>query len=400
MTTAAIRNLCGRHHGRTRPGDTGAGRGGRDGPRTRGQAGRGKPAADVTPDREAKPDAPAAPPFYKRAKVMIPLGIAVAAAAVGGILYWLHARHYECTDDAFIDGRATQINPKVAGYVVALRVNDNQAVSRGDLLLEIDPRDYDAALAQTWAGLEAARDRVAQAESQITALDEASETAAGADVKAAEAVATNATQLLERLKAAKGGVAGQELDQARANERSAAAALTSARAKSAEAKARTAADRAALATARAGVGQSDAQVRAAELNLSYTKILAPVAGRVTKRTVETGDYLSARPGPVRPRPAGPVGDGQLQGNPAHAHADRAGRHRPRGRLPGRDLPAHVDSFQRGSGARFSLLPAENATGNYVKVVQRVPVKLVFDQPLPDDMTLGPGMSVVPRVKVR
>ncbi len=343
------------------------------------------------------------PPFYKHLTVVIPSAVVAALLTLAVILYWLHARQFESTDDAFIAGRITQINPKISGYVTALHVDDNQAVRAGDLLLEIDSADYEAALAQARAGLDAARDKVKDAESQI-ALAAATERSAAAVVTAAEAAATNAARVLERAQMANAAVeeavSGQELDQAKANARTTAADLASSRAKAAEAKAQTAAKQAELATARANVREAEAEVRSAELNFGYTKITAPVPGHVTHRTVEKGDYL--QPGQallaiVQPMlwVVGNFKETQLEqmkvGQAATVRIDA---------FPGRVLSAHVDSFQRGTGAQFSLLPPENATGNYVKVVQRVPVKIVFDGPPPNDIVLGPGMSVVPMVKVR
>jgi membrane fusion protein (multidrug efflux system) len=342
-------------------------------------------------------------PFFKR-----PWVIAVACAiavviVVGGISYWLYARQYESTDDAFIDGRAVQISPKVAGYVRALRIGDNQLVKSGDLLLEIDPRDFEAALNQARAALEAAQAQVKQANAQIV-LASATEKAAEANVKSAEATATNASRILGRSEKANesvpGSVSAQEIDQERANERAANAALTSARDKVIEAKARTAAANSDLFAAVAKVRQFEAAVRSAELNLSYTKLTAPVTGRVTHRMVERGDYV--QPGQalfalVKPDYWVTANFKETQltnmkvGQPATVEIDA---------FPDYKLSAHVDSFQRGTGAQFSLLPPENATGNYVKVVQRIPVKIVFDEPIPPGMILGPGMSVVPRVKVR
>ncbi|HEX4414960.1 MAG TPA: HlyD family secretion protein, partial [Lacipirellulaceae bacterium] len=306
-------------------------------------------------------------------------------------------------DDAFITGRATEINPRVAGYVAALYVDDNQHVKAGDLLLQIDPADYEASLAQSVASLDAARSKVADAQSQI-ALAEATERSAAADVASAEAAAINASRVLERAQLAnaqvKEAVSGQEIDQAKSDARTTAAALTSARAKAAEAKAQTIARKADLATANANVRQSEAAVKSADLNLGYTKIVAPVAGRITHRTVEKGDYLQSGQALfaiVQPElwVVANYKETQLElmhkGQPVTIEVDA---------FPDRKLSGHVDSFQRGTGAQFSLLPPENATGNYVKVVQRVPVKIVFDETPPADMILGPGMSVVPTVKIR
>jgi membrane fusion protein, multidrug efflux system len=356
------------------------------------------------PNKKDEPEAPTTPPpFYKRWKIMVPLVLVVILSAIGGTMYWLHARNFESTDDAFIAGRATQINPRVSGYVAALYVDDNQLVKAGELLLEIDPADFNAELAQARANLEAAQSKVADAQSQIE-LAEATERSATADVASAEASATNAARVLERALAANSqvreAVSGQEVDQARADARSTAAALKSNRAKFAEAKAQTITKRADLATANANVREAQAAVKTAELNLGYTKIIAPVSGRITHRTVEKGDYLQSGQALfaiVQPELwiVANFKETQLQlmkkGQPVTIKVDA---------FPDRKLSGRVDSFQRGTGAEFSLLPPENATGNYVKVVQRVPVKIVFDEPPPADMILGPGMSVVPTVQIR
>jgi len=350
---------------------------------------------------ETAPDRPPGKPFYKRPVVMIPLVVGALAAVGGGVGYWLYSRQYETTDDAFIDGHVVQMNPKVSGYVVKLLVTDNQLVHAGDLLLEIDPRDYQAALDQARAAEEAARAKVDQSVAQLS-QSEAALRSAQANVTASEATAKNNAENLARLEKLRSSsaVSPQELDAAIAQAKSSAAQVTAAKAQAAEAAAVVTTNRYQLATAKAQADQAVAQTRQAELNLSYTRLTAPITGRVTNRTVELGNYL--QPGTALFALVDPnvwvtanYKETQLThmkvGQPVTVTVDA---------FPGRKLPAHVDSFQRGTGARFTLLPPENATGNYVKVVQRVPVKLVFDQPPPDDMMLGPGMSVVPSVKVR
>ena len=181
---------------------------------------------------------------------------------------------------------------------------------------------------------------------------------------------------------------------------SSAAQVAANRAKVGSAEAQVLSARAHRSTVAAQLAEAEAQVVQAKLNLSYTKISAPIDGRVTRRTVELGDYL--QPGRalfalVEPNVWVTANFKETQltnmhaGQPVRIRVDA---------FPGRDLAAQVDSFQRGTGARFSILPAENATGNYVKIVQRVPVKIVFDRPPPAEMILGPGMSVVPRVTIR
>jgi membrane fusion protein, multidrug efflux system len=296
--------------------------------------------ADVTPDGSEPPP----PRRLRRRYLLAGIGLAVVLA-VAGAAYWLHARGVVSTDDAFIEARVIQISPKVGGQVIELNVTDNQRVRAGEVLLRIDPRDYAAA--------------VEQARAQVRA----------AEVEA-ERARTDAQRVRELF--ARGLVARQELDHAIAAERTAFANLEAAR----------------------------QRLNQATLQLSYTTITAPEAGRVTRRAVEEGMFVE----PGQQLMAIVTDDlwvvanfkeTQLAhirpGQPVDIRVDAYPGHRFRG---------HVDSIQAGTGARFSLLPPENATGNYVKVVQRVPVKIVFDEPPDPNFPLGPGMSVVPRVHVR
>ncbi|HEX3724718.1 MAG TPA: HlyD family secretion protein [Pirellulales bacterium] len=328
------------------------------------------------------------------------LGTAVVLI-VAGVGYWLYARHFEWTDDAFIDGHIVQVAPKVAGYVVELNVDDNQLVKQGDLLLRIDPRDFDVALADALESEAAAAGRLRQAEVQIASA-QAQASAAEAEVKAAQATAKNAHSDLERHSnlAPRGAVSMQSLDAATATARSTAADQTAAEARSVAAQSQIKLARSQRATLESEWKEAQVQIKKARLNRSYAEMYAPISGRVTHRGVELGDYV--RPSQalfalVDPRVWVTANFKETQltfmrvGQKVEIRIDA---------YPGQKLLAHVDSFQRGSGARFSVLPPENATGNYVKVVQRVPVKIVFDEPLPTDLILGPGMSVVPRVTVR
>jgi len=340
--------------------------------------------------------------LYRRRPLLV-IGLAVTAAAIliAGIAWWLYERQFESTDDAFIDGHAVQMAPKVAGYVKQLNIVDNELVHKGDVLLEIDPRDFQVALDAAKASEAASLSRLAQATAQIEAADDQAR-GAQADVLAAEATARNAEQDLARNSslAPRGAVSQQTLDASTAVARSTAAQEAAARARASAAASQAELARAQKATAEADLKQAQVEVSRGELNLSYTQLIAPITGRVTHRTVELGDYL--QPGQALFALVDPnvwvtanFKETQLThmhvGQPVEVRVDS---------FPGQTLQAHVDSFQRGTGAHFTLLPAENATGNYVKVVQRVPVKIVFDRPPPADMILGPGMSVEPTVTIR
>ncbi|GAB6061981.1 HlyD family secretion protein [Deferrisoma palaeochoriense] len=430
---------------------------------------------------------PAGKRFIRVFLVLLILGAGGAAA-----WYWVRAQAYETTDDAFLEGRVIFVSPRVAGHVRTVQVTDNQEVRAGDLLVELDPADFEVRLQEARAGLAVALARERAAEKALAVVDvtsgaglgeaeaavvraradvrtaeaavqaaesrvaevrallgsaEARERQAEAEVEAAAAEARRAEGDWERYRAlGEGGVAtGQQVDQAASTARAAAARLAAAqkaadaaraevaRARAAEetarnelAKARTQRDQAEarlkealsrlegakgapqqvaesaarLEAAKAEVESARAAVRQAELELSYTRIVAPEAGRVTRKAVEPGMFvqrgqalLAVVPGDLwvvanfKETQITRMREGQRVDVRVDAYPDRTFR-------------AHVDSFQSGTGARFSLLPPENATGNYVKVVQRVPVKICFDDSLPSELHLVPGLSVVPRVWVQ
>jgi membrane fusion protein (multidrug efflux system) len=219
--------------------------------------------------------------------------------------------------------------------------------------------------------------------------------------RAAEATALYNERVAERdRKLAPTAVSAEDLDNSISRARSSAAQADAAAAQTAAALSQVLLAERQKSTAATRLESARIERRMAETNLGYTELRAPITGHVTHRTVEMGDYIV--PGRALFALVDPnvwvtanYKETQLSNMRIGQHADvRVDA------FPGRILSAHVDSFQRGTGARFSLLPAENATGNYVKIVQRVPVKLVFDEPLPADMMLGPGMSVEPTVTVR
>lgn len=330
--------------------------------------------------------------------VTVAMVVLVAAAAVG-TYYAEFVAPYESTDDAFIEANVTPIAPQVAGRVARLLVKDNQQVNQGDALLEIDPSDYQAALDQAKANLAAAKSRLDQANSQL-AVDQAKVGQEKANVVAAQADAKRAAADLKRYQAVGDlGVSASQLDLAATQSRSSAAQVDVARNKELAAEARASLDKATIETAAAEVQKNEAAVRQAELDLSYTRVTAPVSGLVTHRTVETGAYV--QPGQallaIVPRHVWVVAnfkETQLThirpGQPVTVKVDA---------YPQIEFKGHVDSIQSGAGARFSLLPPENASGNYVKVVQRVPVKITLDNPNDANYVLGPGMSVEPEIRV-
>ncbi len=342
------------------------------------------------------------------------------AAIVLGVLFYLGLDYladtfsHESTDDAFIAGHVVSIAPRVAGQVTAVLVRDNQMVRSNDLLLELDPADYamtssqkeSAAEAQTanyqtvLAALELMQAKVA------TAKAVASESQADADAAEATSVRAKADFARAQDLRKQNTTSAQEFDSAQAAAQEAEANLSSARQKAVadaskitEAEAQLAATKSAVAMALAQSHSAQKDAQAAQLDLSYTKILAPCDGRVTRKAVEAGDYVQTGQQLMSIVPA----EVWVVANFKESQLEKMASNQPViveiDALGGKKFRAHVDSVQAGSGAAFSLLPPENATGNFVKVVQRVPVKILFDEPLPADKTLGPGLSVTPSVQV-
>jgi membrane fusion protein (multidrug efflux system) len=266
--------------------------------------------------------------------------------------------------------------------------------------VQIDPNDYEAAQAQAKADLAAAESQLSSAKAQVS-VSESKVVQAQASVQSAQAENERAAADLTRYEnVSSNAVSKTSYDQARAEARSAAADFDSANSQVKAAEADVELSKAGVETANAAIQQTQAKLRQAELNLSYTKITAPFDGRITARSVQPGNYIS--PGQALfalvPRDVWVTAnfkETQLTymqpGDPVEVHVDA---------YPGQNFKAKVDSLQAGTGARFSLLPPENAVGNYVKVVQRVPVKIVFDEELPTNLDIAPGMSVEPKVKVK
>lgn len=354
-------------------------------------------ATPKTADVPAPTPAPRAVPRWRRRALVLVLALAIVAAAVGGGRYITWALHHESTDDAFVDCHVVNVAPRVAGRVVSVPVDDNQPVRAGDLLLEIDPADFRAGLDQATAARAAARGQLAQARASL-AVAEASDARAAADVVAARADAALAAADLGRYRATtSGAVSKQAVDTAStAAARSAAQVVVHEKAHSA-ATAQVTLAHAQIEAAAAALSAAGARVKEARLQLSYTRVRAVQDGRVTNKNVIAGDYVQTGEVlfalvPKEVWVTANFKETQLRymrpGQAATIHVDAYGR----------DFRGRVDSIEAGSGSFFSLLPPENATGNYVKVVQRVPVKIVFDEPT--DVLLGPGMSVEPTVRVR
>lgn len=369
-----------------------------------------KPPKQEAAQKE-RPDQPSA---WQRPPVIVIGTILIAAVLIWGCGKVAKSFSHQSTDDAFLAANIVSIAPKVSGQVTRVFVNDNQMVKAGDPLVEIDPRDFDTAVAQKKAALMAANANTNVIESSFQMLGvqvltaqatyQQSKAQADADQTRAEKAASDlkrADDLIQRKI-----IAPQEYDTAKASAdaatntwRASQAKAESDKSKIDEAKAQLEAGRSALIRAQAQANQAGVDVDLASLNLSYTRIVAPVDGRVTRKAVEQGDYIqiSQKLMSIVPKDIWVVAnfkETQLKNirtnQPVEISVDSVGD---------RTFAGHVQSIQAGSGAAFSLLPPENAVGNYVKVVQRVPVKIVFDNPVETEHVLGPGMSAEPSVEI-
>jgi membrane fusion protein (multidrug efflux system) len=340
--------------------------------------------------------------FFHRPLVILGAGVLFLVLLVAGIVWWLDARKYVNTDDAFVDTHIIHVAPRIAGQIIQVLANDNEAVHRGQLLVVIDPADAQARLSQLLAQEAQAQTQLEQAQAQVM-LSQASFEQQTANAKGVAAQATNAAQDLARYNLLKRtlplAIAEEQYDTAVATARNSAAQRDAAQKQARGAEDQIAASRAQLSGAIAAIKSLQAEVRQAELNLSYTHISAPEDGHIAQRSVAVGDYIEAGQQllavvPLKLWITANFEETQI------AHM-RPGQHVEidADSCPQVSLHGHIDSIQRGAGQAFGLLPPENATGNFVKVVQRVPVKILIDN-VPRDCTLGPGMSVEPTVKIR
>ncbi|QAZ68709.1 HlyD family secretion protein [Solidesulfovibrio carbinolicus] len=394
---------------------------------------------------------PEGQPADRKKRVLV---LAVAAVALLSLGYYLYARGKVSTDDAFVDGRIHPITPRVAGYVDEAPVEDNQLVAAGDVLAVLDPTDYEVALAQARADLAAAESQLAaqelgvplqrsqtsskvtgaraQLESEQRSLDQAVKEHDAAVQEAAQIEAQLDQDKLDHARISqlrtKDAVSQSDLDSIENKRRAHEAQLRAAKAKadgagrrleSIEAVikrlrseielAQTGEEQAVIQTReaaaqRAKVELARQKVKQAELNLSYTRITAPVAGHVTKKQIESGRLVAAGQALMTVVPldskdlwvTANFKETQLRdvrpGQSVDIEVDT---------FPGHAITGTVESIQAGTGSVFSLFPSENASGNYVKIVQRIPVKIVFDKSAADKLPqLRLGMSVVPVIHTK
>jgi membrane fusion protein (multidrug efflux system) len=350
----------------------------------------------------------------RRALLTIVALTGLGAITLAGLYWFAQIQSYQSTDDAFVDAHIINVAPKIAGRVEQVFVNDNQEVRKGDHLIEIDSRDFNAAFRQKQAALQSSSAQAAaveatvqQAQAHVKTLqatvdsDQATSEADRAQNDKAQSDARRYEDLFRNKV-----VSPADVDQYRAAAKAAQATLEAAlkkvasdQAQVAEAFAQVNTYLALYQSVQAQIGEADANVQSAQLNQSYTEIQAPEDGRVTRKAVEPGDYVQTGQTILALVPknvwvTANFKENQIgkmrPGQPVEIEVDA---------LHGLKFRGHIDSIQSGSGARFSLLPPENATGNYVKVVQRVPVKILFDTTPNVGVPLGPGESVLPTVEV-
>ncbi|HEX4049497.1 MAG TPA: HlyD family secretion protein [Steroidobacteraceae bacterium] len=368
-------------------------------------------AAVANPAARGAPAAPAASPAVaprglRNPRVRLGLSVlgalALAVALVVGLRWWVYGRFIESTDDAYLRADVVTVEPRVGGYVQALYVQDNQQVAAGQPLLRIDVRNYQAALSQQSADLDARRAGITFAENQVR-QQQALVTQNRAQLAGTEANARFAAGEEQRYRMLRDeGVETEErYEQALNQKNQAQASLQAARAGVSVAERQLATMQSALSQSRAQLQSAQAQVNTAELNLGDTLLRASVAGRIGDDTARLGEYVA--PG-TRLMSIVPVRDvyavanfkeTQIRrmriGQSATVRVDALGD---------RLINARVESFSPGTGAQFALLPPENATGNFIKIVQRVPVRLHLLPPADLAERLLPGLSVTVSVDTR
>jgi membrane fusion protein (multidrug efflux system) len=359
------------------------------------------PASPASASADVHNDAASA--RRKVPRFLLPVGLLLALAGLGALIYWwLAGRFIQSTDDAYLQADSLTVAPKVSGYVTDVYVGDNAAVQPGQPLVRLDERQYRSALDQARATVDARGADIERAQAGIRQQQAAIEQAR-AQLKAAQITAKHAQDEVRRYSplAQTGAESGDQLSVLISNRDQAQATLAADQAALDQSQARLGDLRAQLAQARAQLEAARASASQAQLDLQDTLIRSSLSGRVGDRTVRVGQY--AQPG-TRLMTVVPVQSiyltanfketqiGRMRaGQPATVHVDA---------LPDMDLHGVVDSFAPGTGAQFALLPPENATGNFTKIVQRVPVRIRIDA---DDATrrrLLPGLSATVEVDTR
>lgn len=309
--------------------------------------------------------------IYEKKRVIVP-AITALVLLVLGLIISINSVFYKSTDDAFVEGHIISVAPRVSGPVIKLHIKDNQEVKKGDLLLEIDPKDYEVKLKQTESKLEEARAALNRADNEVTKTF--------SELDFAKSEHTRYSQMYSK------GIASTQDFESSQNKLTAALSNSNA-------------SKAQFDEITASIKRLEAEVEQAKLDLSYTKVYASEDGKITHRTVEQGNYVQVA------QPMFAIAQDNVwvvanfketqvanmkKGQPVTIKIDAYGHKKFKG---------EVDSLQMASGAKASLFPPENAVGSYVKIVQRIPVKIIFTEDV-TNYNVIPGMSVVPVVKVK
>jgi membrane fusion protein, multidrug efflux system len=348
--------------------------------------------------------APAAVPKLNFRKLLL-TGAAlavVAGAAWYGWDYWTVGRYQVATDDAYVRADSTTIAPKVAGYLLQVLVKDNERVRTGQVLARIDDRDFKVALDQAVADVAAARATIASKQAQLD-VQQAVINAAKATLDVDRAVVTFAAQENKRYTdlASTGYGSVQNAQQAQSRSAGAGATLTRDEANLASAEKQVDLLKAEIVQAGAALARAQALQHQAELNLGYTTITAPIDGVVGNRTLRVGQFVQAGTQlmSVVPTAGAYVVANYKETQLTDVHEGQAVAIAV-DMFPGQVVHGHVDSIAPASGQEFALLPPDNATGNFTKVVQRIPVRIALDAPANSSIELRPGMSVIPTIETR
>jgi len=320
---------------------------------------------------------------------------------VTGFYYYVHSTTYVSTDDAYIEGHNIQVSSKISGNVIKLHFDDNRKVKKGQLLVEIDPIDYEVKYEQAISAVEGAKsqkdvstEQIAQSESNLAQIN-ADIDSVKAEFDLTETELNRYTNLYKSRAASK-----QDFDRAQTNYKTAKAKLDSCIKKSAAAQEQVSISNSQSKVTEAGIKQLQTAVKQAKLNLSYTKIYAPTSGIITSKAVEEGVYIQIGQPlfaivPEKRWVLANFKETQLANMKIGQSVDIKVDSYPHKTFKGR-----IDSIQSGTGSSMSMFPPENAVGSFVKVVQRVPVKIVFTEKIDPKYVIVPGMSVIPKVKTK
>ncbi len=362
------------------------------------------PAADALKDLPPTTRAPAAVKKFNFRKLLM-TGAAVAALAGAGWYgfdYWTVGRYLVSTDDAYVKADNTTVAPKISGYLHEVLVGDNERVRAGQVLARIDERDFNVALDQAKADVAAAHAAIASKQAQL-GVQQAVIDAAKATVDVDKATVTFAAQENKRYTdlAATGFGSVQNAQQAQSRNAGAQAAIARDTANLASALKQVDLLKAEIVQANAALARAQAQQSQTELNLEYTSIVAPIDGVVGNRSLRIGQFVQAG---TQLMSVVPVAGAYVVANFKETQLTDVRKGQPVeiavDTFPGQIVHGHVDSIAPASGQEFALLPPDNATGNFTKVVQRIPVKVALDLDSSSAVELRPGMSVIPTVETK